>query len=288
MNHEGDHLERAPSKRQEKRSQEVWAENLVEEMARMSDVAENFLYVAVDTQFPGLVVRPKGPFASSSEYHFASLKSNVDLTKVLQVSFTFSDPRGIRPKGICTWRFNFSFNSSRDFYSQEVVENLHQQRNLNIQQHMSKGIQPNLFAELLLGSGLVLNEDVHWITYRGTNSFSNTEDGHPGRPELPQVMFSGLYDFAHLLRMLRGGELIPDEVNAFFDSLDLFFPCRCDVSKHLHRLPQLNGSSARNAHYILDAFFRLPDAVRRTAFEPEEREAVVMTSDVMEPPPGFA
>lgn len=27
------------------------------------------------------------------------------LRKVLQVSFTFSDPRGIRPKGICTWRW---------------------------------------------------------------------------------------------------------------------------------------------------------------------------------------
>ncbi|CAK9024521.1 unnamed protein product [Durusdinium trenchii] len=83
MNHEGDHLavERAPSKRQERRSQEVWADNLAEEMARMVDVAENFLYVALDTQFGGLVLQPKGPFTSLSEYHWQTLKANVDLTK---------------------------------------------------------------------------------------------------------------------------------------------------------------------------------------------------------------
>lgn len=287
MNHEGDHLavERAPSKRQERRSQEVWADNLAEEMARMVDVAENFLYVALDTQFGGLVLQPKGPFTSLSEYHWQTLKANVDLTKVLQVSFTFSDPRGIRPKGICTWRFNFSFNSSRDFYSKEVVESLCQQRNLSIRRHMEEGIQPNQFAELLLGSGLVLNEDVHWITYRGTNTLEVREDGHPGRPEAPHIVLAGLYDLAHLLQMLRG-ECIPDEVQNFFEDLDLFFPCRCDISKHLSRQ---NGSSFRNAHYILDAFFRLPDAVRRTAFEPENEAVTVLSvPDASEPPPGFA
>lgn len=256
---------------------EVWADNLTEEMNRMSDIAEsNYSYVAVETQFPGPVIRPMGPFDESHKFHWQMLKGNVDLTKVLQLSFAFSDVKGNRPKGISTWRFNFIFDANKDFYSKDVVDQLCQTRNLDIHKHSNKGIQPHLFAELLLGSGLVLNEEIRWITYRGANTFeTNTEDGHPGRPaEQPWVQFAGLYDFGHLLLMLQGKRELPDEPDSFFSELDLFFPSRCDVAKHLSRLPQLNGSSLRNAHTVLEAFFRLPDAVRRSAFDiAEEFEA---------------
>eukprot|EP00439_Symbiodinium_sp_Y106_P049807 s592_g6.t1 len=243
----------------------------------MSDIAEsNYSYVAVETQFPGPVIRPMGPFDESHKFHWQMLKGNVDLTKVLQLSFAFSDVKGNRPKGISTWRFNFIFDANKDFYSKDVVDQLCQTRNLDIHKHSNKGIQPHLFAELLLGSGLVLNEEIRWITYRGANTFeTNTEDGHPGRPaEQPWVQFAGLYDFGHLLLMLQGKRELPDEPDSFFSELDLFFPSRCDVAKHLSRLPQLNGSSLRNAHTVLEAFFRLPDAVRRSAFDiAEEFEA---------------
>mmetsp|Transcript_13919 Transcript_13919/g.37860 ORF Transcript_13919/g.37860 Transcript_13919/m.37860 type:complete len:121 (+) Transcript_13919:1-363(+) len=88
-----------------------------------------------------------------------------------------------------------------------------------------------------------------------------------------------------MLQLLTSQPL-PDEVSGFNESLDLFFPSRCDVAKHLHRLPQLNGdgpdsrkrSFFRNAHHILEAFFRLPDSVRRTAFDKEEEPLVPVPS----------
>merc|ERR1719229_2208088 len=121
-----------------------------------------------------------------------------------------------------------------------------------------------------MSSGLVLNEEVRWITYCGSNGF--TERSPEGEP--PWVTFCGLYDFGRMLQLLTSQPL-PDEVSGFNESLDLFFPSRCDVAKHLHRLPQLNGDGPasrkqllfRNAHDILEAFFRLPDSVRQTAFD---------------------
>lgn len=287
MNHEAEpslhHAERAPSKRQERRSQEVWAHNLEEEILRMNDVAEVYQHVAMDTQFPGIVARPCGPFDDYSDYNYQTLKVNVDMTRVMQIGMTFSDAKGNRPKGISTWRFNFSFNVSRDLFSQDSLDGLRHTRGLDLAKHHSQGIDTQQFGELLMGSGIVLNEDIRWITFCGSNGFSERppevvseeKDGKPVEP--PWVTFCGMYDFGHLLQLLTS-QTLPDEVRGFYESLDLFFPSRCDVAKHLHRLPQLNGDPAdpkkrpffRNAHHILEAFFRLPDSIRRTAFDPEE------------------
>lgn len=290
MNHEADvnhhHAERAPSKRQERRSQEVWLTNLEEEMTRMRDVAETYQHVAMDTQFPGIVARPTGPFNDYVEYNYQTLKCNVDLTRVIQIGFTFSDAKGNRPKGISTWRFNFAFNAGKDLFAQDSIDGLRHTRGLDLAKHHSQGIDAQQFGELLMSSGLVLNEEVRWITFCGTNGFTERppEDGGPGRPgEPPWVTFCGMYDFGHLLQLLTSQPL-PDEVSGFCECLDLFFPSRCDVAKHLHRLPPLNvGDSAdarrrpffRNAHHILEAFFRLPDSVRRTAFDRVEEPIVV-------------
>ena len=61
-----------------------------------------------------------------------------------------------------------------------------------------------------MGSGLVLNEDVRWVTYRGTNSLEVPEET---KSEPPCAALAGLYDLGHLLRMLRGKERIPDEAH---------------------------------------------------------------------------
>lgn len=52
------------------RVREVWAENLAEEIATIRDIVEDYPYVAMDTEFPGVVARPVGNFKSSREYHY--------------------------------------------------------------------------------------------------------------------------------------------------------------------------------------------------------------------------
>lgn len=52
------------------RVREVWDDNLAEEIAIIRNIVEEYPYVAMDTEFPGVVARPVGNFKSSREYHY--------------------------------------------------------------------------------------------------------------------------------------------------------------------------------------------------------------------------
>lgn len=56
------------------RVREVWAENLEHEMEIIRDIVDDYPYIAMDTEFPGVVCRPVGPFKNSGEYHYQTLR----------------------------------------------------------------------------------------------------------------------------------------------------------------------------------------------------------------------
>ncbi|XP_070613736.1 CCR4-NOT transcription complex subunit 7 isoform X2 [Erythrolamprus reginae] len=89
---------------------EVWAYNLDEEMKRIRQVIRKFNYVAMDTEFPGVVARPIGEFRSNADYQYQLLRCNVDLLKIIQLGLTFMNEQGEYPPGTSTWQFNFKFN----------------------------------------------------------------------------------------------------------------------------------------------------------------------------------
>ena len=55
-------------------------------------------YVAMDTEFPGVVARPIGDFKSSSDYQYQLLRCNVDLLKIIQLGLTFFNKDGEMPQ----------------------------------------------------------------------------------------------------------------------------------------------------------------------------------------------
>lgn len=89
---------------------EVWADNVEEEMANLRRIIEQYPYVAMDTEFPGIVARPIGTFKGSSDYHYQTLRCNVDLLKLIQLGLTVCDEFGEHPPDISTWQFNFQFS----------------------------------------------------------------------------------------------------------------------------------------------------------------------------------
>lgn len=106
-----------------------------------------------DTEFPGVVARPVGSFASHTDFHYQTLRCNVDLLKIIQLGLTFSDAAGNLPDGCPSWQFNFKFNLSEDMYAQDSIDLL-TRSGISFKDHEERGIDVLLFGELLTSSGV--------------------------------------------------------------------------------------------------------------------------------------
>lgn len=89
---------------------DVWADSLETEMAAIRELAQKYPYIAMDTEFPGIVARPLGNFRTQSEFVYQTLRCNVDLLRIIQLGITLADEHGNLPPDVCTWQFNFKFN----------------------------------------------------------------------------------------------------------------------------------------------------------------------------------
>nr|WGT80120.1 CAF1 family ribonuclease [Chimonanthus praecox] len=190
---------------------EVWNDNLESEIALIREIVDDYPYVAMDTEFPGTVLRPVGNFKTTSDYNYQTLKANVDLLKLIQIGLTFSDADGNLPTcgtdQYCIWQFNFrEFDVSSDVYAHDSIELL-RQSGIDFEKNNLCGIDSLRFGELLMSSGIVLNEAVQWVTF------------HSG------------YDFGYLLKLLTCQNL-PDTQVGFFHLINLYFPTIYDI-KHL-------------------------------------------------------
>ncbi|KAH9999597.1 CAF1-domain-containing protein [Russula compacta] len=194
---------------------EVWAPNLDLEMRSIRDLIDNYPFVALDTEFPGVVARPIGSFKTSSDYHYQTMRCNVDLLKIIQIGLTLSDEDGNYPQDVSTWQFNFHFSVNEDMFAPESVELL-QKSGIDFQRHEEFGILPNDFAELMITSGLVLTDETSWISF------------HSG------------YDFGYFLKLLTALSL-PTTEAAFFERLQKWFPISYDMKTMMRGAKGLRG-----------------------------------------------
>ncbi|EOY08419.1 Ribonuclease CAF1 - like 4 [Theobroma cacao] len=201
----------------------VWSDNLESEFELIRSVIDGFPIISMDTEFPGIVVRPISPGGGGggqyarpgdARAHYVSLKANVDLLKLIQIGLTFSDGNGNLPdlgtKNQYIWEFNFKdFNVANDAHAHDSVELLRRQ-GIDFEKNRELGIDSVRFAELMMSSGLVLNDAVTWVT------------------------FHCAYDFGYLVKCLTG-ELLPDQLTDFLDVVRMFFGDRVYDVKHLMR-----------------------------------------------------
>lgn len=102
----------AASSNEECGIRDVWRHNLEEEFRAIRQIVQTYHYVAMDTEFPGVVARPIGEFRSPADYQYQLLRCNVDLLRIIQLGLTFMNDEGKTPSGYVTWQFNFKFNLS--------------------------------------------------------------------------------------------------------------------------------------------------------------------------------
>lgn len=194
---------------------EVWAHNLEREFDSIRKMARTYKFVAMDTEFPGVVARPIGEFRSTQDYEYQLRRCNVDHLKMIQLGISFFDDQGKTPHPVTTWQFNFRFNLTEDMYAEDSIELL-AKSGIQFEKHDKDGIEPLLFAELMMTSGIVLMDDVKWISFHGG------------------------YDFGYLLKVLTNQNL-PQEESEFFELLRAFFPSMYDVKYLMKSCKNLKG-----------------------------------------------
>lgn len=264
---------------------DVWRDNLKEAFEKIMFLVDEFPYVAMDTEFPGIVARPvaSGHASNSSSgitaglnvglasasstsnsthhSHYSTIKLNVDLLKLIQLGLTFCDGKGhiLSPSShssststsqspstpsttslACTFQFHFAFDLNNDIFAQDSIDLL-MKSGIDFEQHYKRGIDPLEFAEYFMTSGVILNEDITWISF------------HSG------------YDFAYVLHVLLNQPL-PNTESEFYELAALYFPKVFDV-KYLIKVMQENPNSISTTNTTLPAPALLHGGLQRIADE---------------------
>ena len=192
---------------------EVFKDNLNVEMKNLILLLNEYNYIGMDTEFPGIVYS----FSSNEEdFYYKSLKINTESLKLIQLGITLSNSKGENPRPYHTWQFNFEFDYLKDKYSEPSLKLL-MSSGINFNKLKENGINHKKFFQILKNSGLVLNPKIHWVSFHGN------------------------YDFAYLLYNLLGSSL-PKSEEDFTQLLRAFFPNYYDIKILVKEKYNMQGS----------------------------------------------
>jgi len=189
----------------------VWDDNLETEFDKIMGLIDRYKFISMDTEFPGICV------TGDNMTGYSFIKNNVDKLRLIQVGITLANEQGDMPSPVNTWQFNFKFDLENDDHAKESI-NLLKEAGIDFEQLNSRGIHDLRFAELLYSTGLILNEEMNWIT------------------------FHGAFDFGYLLRSITNKDL-PSSVDRFYKSLKEFFPTVYDLKILVNEVPEIKNGS---------------------------------------------
>lgn len=84
---------------------------------------DRYPYIAIDTDYPGVVLEPGENVSNMVEFDYQAMKGNVDIMHLIELGITFMDELDNLPEcGVtgtaCVWQFNFKeFSPKQDIYN---------------------------------------------------------------------------------------------------------------------------------------------------------------------------
>ena len=226
---------------------EVYDNNFIEQIKYLSSLLDDYNYIGMDTEFPGTVFHVEN---MTEDFYYKSLKKNVDKLKLIQLGITLTNEKGEYPSPYHTWQFNLEFDKSVELYKDDSIDML-KKCGIDFDKLKKKGIKHKTFAAYFMVSNLVLNPDVHWVSFQGS------------------------YDFGYLLKLLINIDL-PQTEDEFINELNVYFINFYDIrvivkdnenllKKGLNRLAELldvkregqEHQAGSDSMVTIDVFFKL-------------------------------
>ncbi|KAG0530771.1 hypothetical protein BDA96_05G215500 [Sorghum bicolor] len=178
----------------------VGKENIATELERIRELLPRYRYVAIDTEYPGTIHgTPAGAALTPAARYYALVKANVDEIPILQLGLTLCDEEGNLPIVMdsdggplqLAWEFHFSdFDIARHPHSMESVQFL-QTQGFNFARALMHGVPSTDFAARLAEVLAKVPQPLMWVA------------------------FGGAFDFAHMVKMLSGGQPLPETRGEF-------------------------------------------------------------------------
>ncbi|XP_054813272.1 probable CCR4-associated factor 1 homolog 6 [Prosopis cineraria] len=169
---------------------DVWKENIKQEFDFIIDAIKIYPYVPLDTKFSGSLFTVR---------NYGAMTGNLGLAKLIQVGLTLSN------------EMLEIVGTDRDPKSRDMIDAL-RDSGMDLEKNQKEGVKYSDFAELLMSSGLVMRDEVSWITFQGSSHFGYlvkllTAAGKKNLPETEQEFMEILnycflifYDVKHLIR----------------------------------------------------------------------------------------
>uniref|UniRef100_A0A0D9XHG0 poly(A)-specific ribonuclease n=1 Tax=Leersia perrieri TaxID=77586 RepID=A0A0D9XHG0_9ORYZ len=211
----------------------ITAANINAEMQMIGGLMLQFPYISIDVEYAGVVHHPAVAARNlTADERYALVKANVDEVPIVQLGITLSDSNGNLPLGFhhagprhlrqLVWEVVFSdFDASRgEAHAANSVKFLESQ-GVDFDLARLTGVSSTVFGERLLA---IL----------------------PPRPdELTWSAFGAAYDMAYMLKMLTGGQPLPDNRTDFLLQIQSrlrggrIFDTKCIVDYNHHALRDL-------------------------------------------------
>ncbi|KAK6875301.1 Poly(A) ribonuclease POP2 [Candida tropicalis] len=158
-------LQQQQQQQQRQQQQQQQQQQLQQAQTFINDKTSK-IYISIHQEIPGIVARPVGTFKSSSDYHFQTLRTNSDLLNLIQLSLcVVKITKNDVISSSIIWQFNFLYDLSKEMYNEEHLSLLSQSSQINFQLHSTQGIPHFDFSELMIESGLILDDNINWISF---------------------------------------------------------------------------------------------------------------------------
>ena len=138
---------------------DVYAQNLGTAITMMKKWTQDYKFIAVDTEFPGIV--------ADADDEYEKMTDSVNATSMIQLGVTFYNGQGEKPPYAHTFQFNFKWDEKKENKNAKSIEML-KRSGVRFDKLAKDGIDEQDFVDAFEELGLLRNSEIVWLLFHGS------------------------------------------------------------------------------------------------------------------------